>query len=173
MRPLPPQSVLLDLLSYDPETGLLTWRERPRKYFRSELDWKRWNGHYAGTKAFTADCQGYRHGCIFGQQQRAHRVIWKLVTGEDPPADIDHEDGNRSNNRIANLFPRTRSENCKNQKVRSTNSSGVMGVHWDSRNKKWRAQIHIGSFDTLEAAAAARRQAERALGFHPNHGRAA
>jgi hypothetical protein len=116
------------------------------------------------------DTHGYLQGCVFGKVYRAHRIIWKMVTGEDPPADIDHDNGKRSDNRWKNLFSRTRGENSKNQKVRSSNKSGVMGVHWDSRNQKWRAQIHIGSYDTLEAAAAARRAAEKALGFHPNHG---
>ena len=68
--------------------------------------------------------------------------------------------------------------NLRNQKLRSNNSSGVCGVCWDKVSNKWRAAIfvkyeskHLGLFEDKEDAIAARKQAEFAYGFHPNHGK--
>ena len=47
-RTLPEQSYLRECFNYDPVTGLLRWRERPRAHFRRELDWKGWTKRYAG-----------------------------------------------------------------------------------------------------------------------------
>jgi hypothetical protein len=180
MRPLPSQEVLLALLYYDPATGDLWWKPRPRDMCASDREWKRWNTRHAGTAAFTSiDTHGYKHGSVLGVLYMAHRVIWKMRVGTDPPADIDHDNGVRADNRWRNLKSATRHQNCLNQKMRCTNKSGVMGVHWDKASRKWIAQIrgggrnrYLGSFDDLDAARVARSQAEKKLGFHPNHGRA-
>jgi hypothetical protein len=176
MAALPDASILNSILAYNPMTGALRWLPRDRAMFGSDREFKRWNTRYAGQPAFTAvDTHGYRHGAIFGRLHLAHRVIWKMVTGQDAPDDIDHDDGNRRNNRWSNLKDRTRQQNACNQRLRSTNKSGVNGVHWDKAQQKWRAQIGhgnmLGSFDLLDAAVAARRAAEQALNYHPNHGR--
>lgn len=179
MTPLPPQKDLLELLRYESETGLLYWRPRALSWFASKCQWRRWNTRYAGVEAFTAtDTPGYRTGSICGRLYRAHRIIWKMQTGTDPSADIDHEDHNRQNNRWGNLRPATRAQNCQNQKMRCTNTSGIIGVHQD-RHGKWRAQImrdgkncQLGLFGTREAAAAVRMQAQTELGYHENHGKA-
>ncbi len=179
MIPTPPRSTLRELLRYEPETGLLFWLERPRRYFSSDREWKRWNTRYAGTQAFTSiDTRGYAYGSIFGRLRLAHRIIWKMVKGREARNDIDHDDGNRTNNRLANLAAATRRQNCQNRSLRKTSKSGVMGVSWDTGSRKWRAQIkadgkqrHLGLFTTIEAAAAARKAADRHYGFHPNHGR--
>ena len=69
-------------------------------------------------------------------------------------------------------------ENCKNKKRPSTNTSGIIGVHWDKKSSKWSAQIcvnykkiFLGYYDNITDAASARQTAEKKYNFHPNHGR--
>jgi hypothetical protein len=101
-----------------------------------------------------------------------------MTTGHWPNGDVDHINGDRQDNRICNLRNVTRSENCMNSSISKRNKSGVLGVCWTSRERKWLAQIqhngkniHIGSFDVLEDAKAARLNKEKELGFHENHGK--
>lgn len=182
-KPLPSQGVLHQLLRYDADTGKLYWKERPASMFKSgrygpESEAKRWNAKNAGAEAFTALTDaGHAHGTIFDVKHRAHRVVWKLIYGEEPIS-IDHINGNPKDNRLENLRAVTHKENMRNQKMRSTNSSGHQGVRWVTRLSKFRAQIcvdgrprHLGVFDNLDAALAARKEAERKHGFHANHGR--
>jgi len=127
-------------------------------------------GQEAGT--FCKDI-GYRKVHFDGQIYYTHRLIWKLLYGEDP-LEIDHINGNRSDNRITNLRSVPHYENMRNTKKMSNNSSGVMGIYWLKDRSKWRASIGrelLGDFDKLEDAAAARKQAEKEYGYHPNHGR--
>jgi hypothetical protein len=171
--------VLKKLFSYDPETGVLTWLERQREFFETNRACSTWNARYAGKQAFTAnDKHGYKQGQIFGKIHRAHRVVWALYYGSWPANQIDHINGDRADNRIKNLRDVTNSENSRNQKFRSTNSSGVMGVHWYSTRKKWVAHLtvngrykNLGYFSDINDAIAARKAAEKEYGFHQNHGR--
>ena len=176
---LPDIETLRKLLAYDPETGVLTWLPRPVSMFGRNQDWLRWSARYAGMPAFTADDgQGYRHGAIFGRKYRAHRVAWALHHGEWPVDQIDHENGDRADNRIANLRSVTNAENGRNQKRSARNASGVIGVHWFKTKRKWRAAITVagvsmslGYFARIEDACEARDAAERRHGFNSNHGR--
>lgn len=171
-------SLVAVLLRYEPDTGHLYWLTRPRVFFRSDGEHRRWNGRYAGKRAFTLNSYGYRDGMIFRKMYRAHAVAWALHTGEWPDGQIDHINGDRDDNRIDNLRVVTRSENCRNTPLRKNNSSGVMGV--SKLRYRWRAYIrtgeknvHLGVFNTIEEATAARQAAELTHGYHPNHGRAA
>lgn len=179
-RALPEQSVLLQLLRYEPETGKLFWKERGPEWFKNEWMAARWNSRYAGKEAFTAfdaSC-GYFRGTLHGTQFLAHRVIIKMMTGSEPPQ-IDHIDGDGSNNSWGNLRPATYESNVRNRAIVANNTSGTMGVVWHKKAKKWEARIsdasgrriHLGLFSALEGAVAARRDAERKYGFHRNHGR--
>jgi hypothetical protein len=100
------------------------------------------------------------------------------MTGDFPEDQIDHINGVRSDNRWCNLRAVSRQENAKNKRTPSDNSSGVIGVCWDRREKKWRAEIQsgkvkhaLGHFPEFSDAVAARKKAERDLEFHKNHGR--
>lgn len=176
---LPPQAVLLQRLDYNVETGALTWRQRPLSDFRSAGVGKTWNKRYAGRPALScADAHGYLAGCIGGVgSAKAHRIIWKMMTGGEPP-EIDHINGARADNRWLNLRAVSHAENGRNQKRRITNASGVNGVCFDKSQMKWMAQIRaqegnkfLGHFTSLAEAAAARKAAERRYGYHQNHGR--
>ncbi|TNE58629.1 MAG: hypothetical protein EP341_03165 [Sphingomonadales bacterium] len=178
-KELPDPKLLRKLLRYDPETGKLFWRERPRDIFTSDWYFRSWNTRFSGQEAFTAiDRDGYNVGKLLQRQMKAHRIIWCICYGEWPEDQIDHENGNRLDNRIENLREVSCAENLKNRKMPSTNKSGIMGVSWSNTKGKWRAEIGvdgkhvtIGLFDTAKAASKARKAAEAAHNFHPNHGR--
>ena len=80
-------------------------------------------------------------------------------SGYEKMLDVDHIDSNRKNNRIENLRPATRSQNCSNTGIGKKNTSGCKGVYWKKDSKKWSVQIqangkriNIGIFDNLELA---------------------
>lgn len=174
---LPEQIVLQKLLRYNPETGELLWNHRVAEDFTPtttrtrEWQYRWWNKRFANTTVGSLGDGGYLCARIMGTAYKVHRLIWKLVHGEDPDF-VDHVNGNRSDNRICNLRSVPRSENAKNLASRG----GDLGV--SLRNGKWRARItdtgrliQLGTFVTKAEAVAARRAAEVTLGYHPNHGR--
>lgn len=170
---------LRELLHYDPATGVLTWKPRDISLFKSKRDWLIWNTRFAGKQAMTATNEhGYFVGRVFRVLYKAHRVVWAIVHGNHPK-EIDHINGVRSDNRLANLRDVDRSNNMRNAARRKDNSTGVTGVSVSKATGKYRAQINtgetyisLGYFDTVAKAAAARKEAEAALLFHENHGRA-
>lgn len=183
-KSLPSPELLRKLLRYEPDTGKLFWRERTPDMFegnkvRAELGCARWNGKNAGKQAFTANgSRGYKVGAVFGTMYLAHRVIWAIFYGHWPKDQIDHINGDRTDNRIENLRDVSLAENRKNMKIPSHNSSGIIGVHWHRAASKWTAQIkvdgctkHLGLFEGINEAIAARKAAEVKYGFHENHGR--
>ncbi|MCJ8336353.1 MAG: HNH endonuclease [Epibacterium sp.] len=176
--------VLNRLLDYNPETGELTWKSRPNWMFKRHHIYgtratsaKAWNSKNAGKPALSALANGYPHGNIFRRRYRAHRVIMAMVLGEWPPEQVDHINGNRSDNRLCNLRAVDHLTNQLNRGMASSNKSGVNGVSWYKSRKKWEAyitinkkRIKLGYFETLEAAKAARAQADLKYGFtnHPS-----
>lgn len=180
---LPSKEELDKLLRYEPDTGLLFWRRRTEDLFVNRGGHSpahtcaKWNGRFADKPALIKVMHGYRAGRLNRDYVMAHRVIWKLMTNVDP-IQVDHIDGDRSNNRWENLRNVTIAENRRNVARRSDNTSGAVGVHWDRRLKKWVASIvlktvYLGAFDSFDEAVAARKAAEVEYGFHANHGRKA
>jgi hypothetical protein len=176
---LPTPETLRKLLSYDPDTGLLTWKRRPLEMFASESLWKRWNARYCENLALVTDNGGgYRKGSIFHKNYLTHRVAYAIYHDAWPVNQIDHINGDKSDNRIANLRDVTSSENMRNRVLPIGNTSGHIGVSWRRGICKWRVQItahgknrHIGYFTDIEDAIAARAAAEVEYGYHANHGR--
>jgi len=169
---LPTPEELRKRLRYDPHTGELGWRYFPQAY-------QGWNKRCAGKPALsTINCHGYRHGSLNGHHLMAHRVVWAVAYGHWPSGDVDHINGDRSDNRLTNLRDVSRSKNLKNSKRYKSNKSGCSGVHWNEKDKRWRATVYVdgsriwlGSFVTKSEAISARQKAESAAGYHPNHGR--
>lgn len=162
---------LRNVMSYDADNGKLFWRER------SDVS-KSWNTRFANKEAFTANSLGYRRGAINKKLYMAHVIIWAIYYGEWPNGQIDHINGDRSDNRIENLRIVDNSGNQRNTKLSKTNLSGQIGVCWAARESRWRAyilggkeQICLGYFQHKDDAIAARKIAEAKLGFHENHGR--
>lgn len=172
---LPTPADLCQLLRYEPETGMLFWMERPPV----DAINKQFNAMYAGKRALTADNgHGYMRGEIFGRPLLAHRAAWALTYGEWPERHIDHVNGDRADNRITNLRLADFKTNAQNMKRFSNNTSGVVGVYRIKGSSKWtaaiwdnRRKVNLGRFDLFEQAVAARKAAERSLGFDPRHGR--
>lgn len=154
------QARLQELLEYAPETGAFRWRVN-----RTSVR--------AGTVAGRLDSKGYRQISVDGQRYAAHRLAWLYVNGEWPMHEVDHVNGIRDDNRIANLRDVARIINMRNKR-RYRNASGLpIGIQ--HRGDVWHSHIggrYIGSFVCLGAAVAARRSAEAQLGYHANHGRA-
>lgn len=156
-NPLPPVKFLRECFTYDPKTGMLTWKKRPCNHFPAAWEWKRWNTIHAETQAGNKTTRQIK---INNRSYYPHRIIWKMVTGKEPTATIDHKDCNCTNNRWSNLRPATQRQQCWNTRLQKSNSSGYRGVH--RHGPKWQAYITIngvrycrGSFDTAEEAAAA------------------
>lgn len=133
MKPVPSQAVLSEWLEYNPETGVFLWRKYPGGSAR------------LGSLAGGLDDEGYRTIRLLKQQYKAHRLAWTMVYGEQPACVIDHINGIKDDNRIANLRPASLSENRRNGKAHSDNKSGYKGVHFEPKVKgrPWRAAIRV------------------------------
>lgn len=173
-----PLGLAQKIFDYDKKSGALIWRKRPLQHFKNQHICNSWNAKHAGRVAGSANTNGYIQVKVNRRLYKVHRIIWLLETGEWPNQDIDHISGVRADNRFANLRSVSRSENCKNKKNPTTNTSGVIGVGWHKVTGKWRARImsegrsvNLGLFDDIRGAIAARKSAEMELGFHRNHGR--
>jgi hypothetical protein len=175
-------AIASELLRYDPETGELWWKERTpeNSAFASEGARRFWNTKHAGRRALaTSRGCGYLTGSLLDRQYATHRIAWLIAKGSWPRNHIDHINGDRADNRLANLREATKSDNGKNQRLSAANTSGVNGVVWEPRHRRWIARIkvngrplYIGTFSCIGAAACARAVAEMEHGFHPNHGAA-
>ena len=138
-----------------------------------------WNSRFAGKKAGAQNDEGYWHVRIGGKLVKSHRIAW-VISGRSIPAgiSIDHINGDTGDNRLVNLRTATHRENCRNQKLRKTNTSGVKGVSWHAQAGKWQAKIRdgqkqrsLGLFGAKEEAANAYANAAHSLhGEFARHG---
>lgn len=171
---LPSPQYLRQVLDYDPLTGILTWRERTKEMFNQGNRRHSWNSRWAGLPAFRKSALGYMRGSVNGRKLLAHRVIWAMHTGVWPKGQIDHINGNRSDNRIENLREVDAAGNARNHPLHRNNTSGEVGVTWSARRSKWMVRVgskFVGYFADLEKASLARKAAADGMGFHENHGR--
>jgi hypothetical protein len=172
-------SVVRELLSYDIFTGVLTWKYRSAKWFKTQRDCILWNARFAGKEAFTTtDADGYKKGAIFSITYRAHHVIWCICFGKWSDKEIDHDNGNRTDNRFVNLFETDDLGNSRNRKIPTDNVSGHIGVCFYKKLNKWQAYItdnnvrkHLGYYDLYEDAVNVRSAEQVRLGYHANHGK--
>lgn len=148
---------LLELLSYDAATGVLRWRVAPCKRIR------------AGSVAGFGSGSGHLRVKISRRTYAAHRLVWFHVHGQWPDGDIDHKNGNPSDNRLVNLRCVPPGVNAQNL-VRPTcrNKTGFLGVSRDG--DRFRAtvssngrKVHAGLFETPDAAYAAYVETKRRL----------
>lgn len=136
------------LYDYDPATGAWT-----RKIAR-----KGRNGAVGFTEG-ALSTKGYAVICADNHRYFSHRLAWFWMTGQWPDRQIDHIDGDKLNNRWANLRLATPSQNLANTGKPRHNTSGFKGVSWSKNKNKWRAYIsienktkHLGYFEELESA---------------------
>lgn len=149
-RTTPTQSRLRALLAYDPETGAFTWRVSRGRMC-------------AGMVAGGRYSNGYQRIRVDGEEYLAHRLVWLYTDGAWPAAEIDHINGDRSDNRRANLRLAAGWQNHANARLSKRNTSGFKGVSFDKRRGLWYAYIkkhgrmlNLGLYKTAEAAHAAR-----------------
>ena len=147
MHTLLAQARIKELLSYDDESGILTWIKSTSNRVK------------VGSIAGCIRPDGYCVISIDSVKYQLHRVVWLYVYGEMPTLFIDHMDGNTSNNRIINLRQATQTQNLHNMRKNKLNTSGFKGVHFHKGSNKWRAVAsvgnhpkHIGVFKTPEEA---------------------
>lgn len=168
-----------ELFAADYEAGTLTWKPRDKKWFLSADGCARWNTANslkdAGSKSESKGKTYLRVGFLY-KLYGVHRVLFLMRTGRWP-SEIDHIDGNGLNNRWDNIREVDRTGNMRNAKIRHDNKSGVCGVSFDKKDKKWRAYISdkgkavfLGLFSELNDAVSVRKAAEVEYGYHSNHG---
>lgn len=142
---------LREILDYNPETGVFRWKVM--------LAHRRKPGDAAGSLT-----HGYIEIGIENQSYRAHHLAWLYIHGKLPEGMIDHIDGNRANNAIANLRLATNQQNSQNKRQASPTklSSKLLGVTWNADRQCWQAQIghsgknyYLGLYKTETAAHAA------------------
>lgn len=139
---------IMNMVFYNHITGVFLWRKTITGKIKA--------GHICGS---------FKDGGRFviragGKRFLAHRLAWAIVYGKWPDGEIDHIDGNPSNNAISNLRDVTKTINMQNRKrATSHNSSGLIGAHYHTKDKRWRARIvingvstYLGSFKTPEEA---------------------
>lgn len=127
-----------ELLDYDAETGILTWKQ-DRMCGRAYAQYRIAKGDVAGSET-----GGYINVCLNGKLYRAHRLAWLIHYGEWPPNHLDHINGNRSDNRLCNLRTADAAGNARNAKKRADNKSGFKGVCLKKDTGKWGASIAVG-----------------------------
>jgi len=121
-----------ELLSYDPETGILRWRVDVSNVKA---------GSEAGCLA-----NGYVQIRIDGNLYYAHRIAHLLMIGHWPEGNPEHENRIRHDNRWVNIRDLgTQHENNGNHGLSSHNTSGLKGVCWHKAGRKWMAHITFGN----------------------------
>lgn len=159
------QDFLKSIVNYDAETGAFSWV-------------KRRGSARAGEIAGTPQNKGYIHILINRKPYLAHRLAWLYAFGKWPNDQIDHINGRKSDNRISNLREVCQQDNSRNRKKSKNNVTGVTGVYFHKKLKKFGSQIkvnyrhiHLGYFANFFDAVCARKSAEIRFNFHINHGR--
>jgi hypothetical protein len=151
---------LREILNYNHETGVFTWKIRPAQNVQI--------GDKAGCK--WGD-RGYWRVKIDSKAYSYHRLVWLYMTGAWPLGEIDHKNGEKTDNRFENLRDVTSSVNQQNRRAPQRNNVvGLLGVYWESRRSKWISRImvngkkrFVGYFDCPQDAHVAYIKAKRAL----------
>jgi hypothetical protein len=151
------------LLTYIPSTGAFVWKPNP-------LRPKEWNTKYSGTQAGTILPRGYVQVMVNSRLYLAHRLAYLWMTGSWPESEVDHRNGDGTDNAWGNLRAATSSQQKMNKRVRSDSQSGIKGITLDRRRGLWSVRIEargqrywFGYFKTAEEASAARAEAAARL----------
>ncbi|WP_239006796.1 HNH endonuclease [Enterobacter hormaechei] len=154
-----------DLIDYNPETGVLTAKAN-------------FSGRQAGSVIGSQTWQGYYAFSLFGKKCFAHRLAWLLHYGEWPSQPIDHINGIKTDNSIRNLRICSLSQNQFNKPTQKNNTTGVKGVYWNKRDKRYVASVQFNGKkysaghhkDIDSAKEAVMKLREKLAGEFTNHG---
>lgn len=170
MKPLPSSERLHELFEY--RDGCL--------FYKNDLhnSLGRKTKIVAGTRAGGLHPLGYRKIRVDGVMFTEHRIVWQMFNPEPCDFILDHINNKRDDNRIENLRKADRSKNSQNSFMRKDNSSGVKGVHWNNRDKRYTVSLsfdgirkvfgHFIDFELAELVAAEARN--KFHGSFANHG---
>jgi HNH endonuclease len=128
-KSLPSKDALLEVFSYDPASGKL-FRRRSRQ-----------GGANLVEVATAQKSTPYRHVAFRNRNYLLHRLVGVIIHGTPPAGGIDHIDGDPLNNRPENLRLATSGQNNHNRRLSQRNKSGVKGVIWVERHKRWRGLV--------------------------------
>ncbi|MAF36160.1 hypothetical protein CL622_03525 [archaeon] len=172
------QSYLKQCFDYDPETGVCTWKNRPRSHFKSDRWHNIWNKRFSGKVAGFHNARGYYSIRLDNKKNYKHRLICMWMGIDIDGMEVDHINGDRSDNRWPNIRVVSKSENLRNQRVRRNNKTGILGVsYFANLTKPWRVTFNKECrktstyfVETLFEAACIRKSLENKFGYHKNHG---
>lgn len=156
------QEYLKEALTYNPDTGIFTWNERPENHFKTKRA-----GRIINTKNRNKEAgyikDGYLGIGIKNNKYKAHRLAFLYMEGYFPENQVDHIDRDPLNNKWNNLREVSNQCNSQNCKLFKSNTSGVCGVYWSRPLNKWMAAImisgkskYLGLFENFEDAVMAR-----------------
>jgi hypothetical protein len=151
------QTRLKEVLDYNPDTGVFTRRLKQ-------------SGVSQGKISGSLTNEGYMVTSIDSKLYKCHRLAWLYMTDAWPNGQIDHKNGNRSDNRFDNLRDVAKQQNTENQRKaqRSNKSTSVLGT-WKNgsgfaaRISHKNTKVYLGTFATVEEAHAAYIAAKRLL----------
>ena len=166
------------VVTYNPETGALIWKERTKQQMSGDHLRREWNRQNAGKRAGFAESNGGNvRLTIKGSSLQARRVIHILMTGENPKGRLAHKDGNKSNLAWANIVSE-REEKAKAKARAKLPASRepkpvYPGVVYDYYIGKWRSfinlskfvMVNLGSFATDSEAIKARADKMESMGL--------
>ena len=115
-------------------------------------------GSCAGELAGSTRRDGYVVVRVDYKPYLAHRLAWFYVNGSWPE-EIDHINGDRSDNRICNLRECTRAQNQQNMMAPAKKYGSLVGASWNKLQKAWVSSIrskgfqhYLGQFETEQEA---------------------
>lgn len=172
------QKRLREVLDYNPCTGFFIWRVRDVSMYcgckNPTSQMKAWNVRCSGAVAGSLRRDGYVSITIDGIKYFAHRLSFLYMYGYIPENEVDHINRVKNDNRWCNLREVSKQCNMRNCGVIKSNKSGVTGISWNNKRKKWCAQIKVnnkniglGLYYKFRDAVKARWKAEVKYGF-PN-----
>lgn len=155
MKKLPEKTHLNSLFEY--KSGILLWKVRP---YKSKV--------IVGNRAGSTGDRGYRFITVDGEPYYEHRLVYQWHFGDLANEQVDHIDGDTTNNNIENLRKATAAENNWNLRKHKDSTAAAKGVYWSTKLSKWRVRVqahgvryNVGHFEDLEFAELVAQEARR------------
>lgn len=175
------QEYLKECFNYNESTGDLIWLSRPSSHFASAAAMGSFNSRFPGKNTGCVMSRGYMFVGVDGAKVLYHRLIFMLMGFDVTDKQVDHINGDKTDNRWVNLRLVDQLDNLKNKSLRSSNKTGVSGVSFykNLKSKPFRVTYYKDGnkratevfVPTLFEAACIRKSFENNNGYHANHGR--